>query len=121
MPKIEAQLLRIIRLHVELASFRMDPNDELKDHVIKVNEKIQEFICKGCRSLIESDEERYNMLLVTFPIPNLKGLLTLIWKTIPERRHNKRYKALVTKFKKEYPKWGAKRTATLSISSSLRS
>ena len=36
MPRTEAQLLRIIRLHVELASFLMDPNDELEEHVIKV-------------------------------------------------------------------------------------
>ena len=71
--------------------------------------------------MIESDEERYNMLLGTLPTPNLKGLLTLIWKTNPERRHNKHYKALITKFVKEYPKWGAKRIATLSISPSLRS
>ena len=108
MPRTEAQLLRIIRLHVELASFLMDPNDELEEHVIKVNEKIQELIWKGCRSLIESDEERYNMLLGTLPTPNQKGLLTLIWKTNPERCHNKRYKALVMKFVKEYPKQGAK-------------
>ena len=40
-PRTETQFLRLIRLSVELATYRMDPNDELQEHVIKVNNKIQ--------------------------------------------------------------------------------
>ena len=116
-PRIEAQFLRLIRLRVELASFRMDSNDELKKHVIKVNDKIQELIWKDCRFFRESNKERYKMSMET---PSQKMILKLIWKTNPEKHHNKSYEALVTKFIKEYLKWGVRRTTTLSISPSHR-
>ena len=103
------------RLLNELVSYGMDPNDDMESHIITVNKKIQESIWNG-NLYLRSENNKYLMLKNTLITPSQKGLLEDIWKSDP----NPKYSTLVKIFLREYVKIGARRTATLSISTSIR-
>ena len=110
-----AQYLRMTTLMEDLANYRMDPKDDIIQHVINVNKKIQEIIWKGGLR-IRNDLIKYRMLKDTLITDADKDLLFDVWFSDMDQK----YSTLITDFVKAYIRRGAKRTAIFATNSSTR-
>ena len=109
------QYTRLMRLEFAVNCYKMLPSDDIIQHLIKMNEKIQEAIWHGSSRLTD-DYFMFRTLLQSLINPEDKKLLAELWVS----NRSSKYDIPLSDFVRAYIKRGARRTATFATTSTTR-